>query len=116
MNKLLREERLQIMLSDEELNAVDNWRFDKRMPSRAAAIRELLRRGLAAEGFMAFEGRTKSKDFGVVDGPSLGDGAMNPADERERRQPRQPLRLRPSPPAPRPCTARSALAICGVTA
>ena len=80
MNKLLREERLQIMLSDEELNAVDNWRFDKRMPSRAAAIRELLRRGLAAEGFMAFEGRTKSKDFGVVDGPPLGEGAMNPAD------------------------------------
>src|SRR5438552_15333894 len=76
MTKLLREERLQIMLSDEELNAVDNWRFDKRMPSRAAAIRELLRRGLAAEGFTAFEGRTKSKDFGVMDGPQLGDGSI----------------------------------------
>jgi hypothetical protein len=50
MKKLLREERLQIMLADEELNAVDDWRFDEHMPSRAAAIRELLRRGLAAEG------------------------------------------------------------------
>jgi hypothetical protein len=80
MNRLLREERLQIMLSDEELNAVDNWRFDKRMPSRAAAIRELLRRGLAAEGFMALEGRIKSRDFGVVDGPLPGEGGTSPAD------------------------------------
>jgi hypothetical protein len=90
MNKLMREERLQIMLSDEELNAVDNWRFDKRMPSRAAAIRELLRRGLAAEGFMAFEGRTKSKDFGVVDGPPLGEGAMSPGDEASGGSPGSP--------------------------
>ena len=46
-----RDERLQIMLSPEELVAVDDFRFKKRMPSRAAAVRELLRRGLAAEGF-----------------------------------------------------------------
>jgi hypothetical protein len=44
----LREERLQIMVSREELSAVDNYRFEHRMPSRAAAFRELLRRGLAA--------------------------------------------------------------------
>ena len=31
-----RGERLQIMLADEELAALDDWRFDKRMPSRAA--------------------------------------------------------------------------------
>jgi len=47
----VRDERLQIMLSPEELVAVDDFRFKKRMPSRAAAVRELLRRGLAAEGF-----------------------------------------------------------------
>ena len=41
-----RVERLQIMLAPEELKAVDEWRFTRRMPSRAAAIRELLRRGL----------------------------------------------------------------------
>ena len=40
---LVREERLQIMLSPEELKAVDNFRFMHRMPSRAAAVRELLR-------------------------------------------------------------------------
>ena len=46
---LARETRLQIMLDDEELAAIDDWRFKRRMPSRAAAIRELLRRGLQAE-------------------------------------------------------------------
>ena len=44
-------QRLQIMLDDAELAALETWRFTKQMPSRAAAIRELLRRGLAAEGF-----------------------------------------------------------------
>lgn len=62
-----RGERLQIMLSQGELRALENWRFDKRMPSRAAAVRELLRRGLAAEGFdLAGEG-VQSKQFGIVD-------------------------------------------------
>jgi hypothetical protein len=47
---LAREVRLQIMLSDQELKAVDSFRFEHRMPSRAAAVRELLRYGLAAVG------------------------------------------------------------------
>ncbi len=51
MNDLMRGERLQIMLTREEIEALDTWRFQRRMPSRAAAIRELLKRGLAAEGF-----------------------------------------------------------------
>jgi hypothetical protein len=61
-----RGERLQIMLTKEELVALDNWRFERRMPSRAAAVRELLRRGLAAEGFVVSDGSTKSGDFSVV--------------------------------------------------
>jgi hypothetical protein len=65
-----REERLQIMLSPEELAALDDFRFRSRMPSRAAAVRELLRRGLAAEGFNVAATGAKSSDFGVVgDGP-----------------------------------------------
>jgi hypothetical protein len=44
---LAREERLQIMLSPKELEAVDTFRFLHRMPSRAAAVRELLRHGIA---------------------------------------------------------------------
>ena len=43
-----RGERLQIMLTPEELQVVDDFRFQTRMPSRAATVRELLRRGLAA--------------------------------------------------------------------
>jgi len=66
MNDLTRGERLQIMLTPEELEALDNWRFEKRMPSRAAAVRELLKRGLAAEGFELADGRSKSRDFGVT--------------------------------------------------
>ena len=61
-----RGERLQIMLSGDELTVLDDFRFRKRMPSRAAAIRELLRRGLAAEGFEAAAFGAKSEDFGVV--------------------------------------------------
>ena len=63
-----RHERLQIMLTDDELRALDDWRFAMRMPSRAAAIRELLRLGLAdADVKRAIQGR-KSRDFGVMEG------------------------------------------------
>ena len=61
-----RGERLQIMLTEDELKALDEWRFSKHMPSRAAAIRELLKRGLAAEGFDLADFRNKSKEFGVT--------------------------------------------------
>ena len=67
MTDLTRGERLQIMLTSEELEALDNWRFQRRMPSRAAAIRELLKRGLSAEGFVVADGGSRSRDFGVTD-------------------------------------------------
>jgi hypothetical protein len=67
MGELTRGERLQIMLTDTELVALDDWRFNKRMPSRAAAVRELLKRGLAAEGFEIASQGFSSKDYGVVD-------------------------------------------------
>ena len=65
-NNLTRGERLQIMLTPEEVQALDNWRFQKRMPSRAAAIRELLKRGLAAEGFAHAESGISSREYGVT--------------------------------------------------
>jgi hypothetical protein len=68
MADLTRGERLQIMLTREEVTALDDWRFARRMPSRAAAVRELLKRGLAAEGFSVADGDTKSRDFGMLDG------------------------------------------------
>ena len=79
MAQLERGDRLQIMLNEAELAAVENWRFERRMPSRAAAVRELLRRGLAAEGFLTAGQGTKSQDFGILDnngnGCGVGDGA-----------------------------------------
>jgi len=67
-----RGERLQIMLSGEELTVLDDFRFRKRMPSRAVAIRELLKRGLAAEGFQAAAFGAKSEEFGVIGKPPGG--------------------------------------------
>jgi hypothetical protein len=45
------------------------------MPSRAAAIRELLKRGLAAEGFEVANGGSRSQDFGVT-GRSNAAGSL----------------------------------------
>ena len=77
-----RPERLQIMLDGEELSALDDWRFARRMPSRAAAIRELLRRGLAVEGIDLSTAGRQSASFGVLDdsnpeqpAPPVGDAA-----------------------------------------
>jgi len=64
---MTRGERLQIMLTREEIAALDNWRFSRRMPSRAAAVRELLKRGLAAEGFASADIGRRSSQFGVVE-------------------------------------------------
>lgn len=72
-SELERPERLQIMMSQAEIRALDDWRFAKRMPSRAAAVRELLRRGLNAEGFLLAEETMRSQDFGVVRTPGPND-------------------------------------------
>ena len=59
----MRGERLQVMLSPEELTAIDDFRFKHRMPTRAAAVRELFKLGLtvvAADG-----GGLKSSNYGV---------------------------------------------------
>ena len=78
-NSLSRGERLQIMLDGDELTAVDDFRFSQRMPSRAATVRELLRRGLAAEGYAIAGVGNRSGDFGVLgsggSGAGSGDGA-----------------------------------------
>jgi len=69
-----RAERLQIMLDPAELTALDDFRFKHRMPSRAAAVRELLKRGLAAEGFSAAGFGIKSADFGVTTAAKAAPG------------------------------------------
>jgi hypothetical protein len=64
-----RDERLQIMLARE---VVDDFRFKKRMPTRAAAVRELLKRGLAAEGFSMAAPGVKSSAYGVIGKTRVG--------------------------------------------
>jgi hypothetical protein len=66
---LAREERLQIMLSPAELKAIDNYRFQHRMPSRAAAVRELLRYGLGTVGAVLENEGVRSQDYGVLRAP-----------------------------------------------
>ncbi len=70
MKELSRALRLQVMLTEDELAALDDWRFERRMPSRASAVRELLKRGLVAEGFAVVEKGSRSQDFGVIDKPT----------------------------------------------
>lgn len=68
------------MLSPEELKALDDFRFKNRMPTRAAAVREILKLGLASvDGVMGNGAR--SSDYGVLGrGPS---GSKNNSDGAE---------------------------------
>ena len=59
-----RGERLQVMLSPEELAALDDFRFKYRMPTRAAAVRELLKLGLTVATTDGGAGM-KSSNFGL---------------------------------------------------
>ena len=73
----IRGERLQVMLSPEELAALDDFRFRHRMPTRAAAVRELLKLGLTVVPTDGAAGM-KSSNFGIFnrgpDGHRQGDG------------------------------------------
>ena len=51
-------------MSPEELQAIDDFRFQHRMPTRAATVRGLLKMGLATKGH-AGGVNMKSSDYGV---------------------------------------------------
>jgi hypothetical protein len=57
LGKRERTERLQFYLHADELAAIDDFRFKARMPNRSAAIRELLRRGMAGPALRGQKGR-----------------------------------------------------------
>ena len=61
-----RNERLTITVNDEELTAIDNWRFENRLPSRAAAARELIGRGITVESAPGGNDTPQSRDVGVL--------------------------------------------------
>jgi len=78
----VRGERLQVMLSPEELTALDDFRFTHRISTRAGAARELLKIGLtgvAADGGSGM----KSSNYGVFsrgpDGHTQGGSDSEPA-------------------------------------
>jgi hypothetical protein len=81
--------RLQVMLSADELAALEDFRFEKRMPSLAAAIREILRRGLTVNGFALAGKGLSSSEFGVLESES-GNGSAATATQAgiDRRKPR----------------------------
>ena len=73
-NTLTRGERLQIMLAPDEVAAVDDFRFKQRMPSRAAAVRELFRLGLNNVRPTSAAAGQKSAEFGVLEDNTNGGG------------------------------------------
>lgn len=67
-----RAERLQVMLTVEEVRMVEEWRFNNRMPSRSAAVRALMNLGLRANSTVVdqsalLEGAVSSRDIGVAE-------------------------------------------------
>ena len=68
--------RIQLVLTLAELQAVDDWRLKRRMPNRPAAIRELLKKGLAAEGFGSAANREAPSDPGGLGPPHKEEGTV----------------------------------------
>jgi metal-responsive CopG/Arc/MetJ family transcriptional regulator len=66
----IRHRRLQVMLTPEEFAALSDFQFQQRIPSRSAAIRELLRLGLTSKKRLRKKDRKKTTDFGVLDSSS----------------------------------------------
>jgi len=68
-----RNEKLQVSLAEEELEAIDEWRFATKMPSRAAAIRQLIHVGLktvrSEQDLRGEPVHSSSRDIGVLDTP-----------------------------------------------
>jgi hypothetical protein len=71
---LVRKEHLQILLFPDESAAIDDFRFTHRMPSRAAAVRELLRQGIGAVGKVVENASIKSRDYSVLKAPKKVTG------------------------------------------
>ncbi|WP_286829896.1 MULTISPECIES: hypothetical protein [Kordiimonas] len=79
-----RAERLQVMLTQEEVSAVDEWRFENRMPSRSAAARALMNLGLnsvkqGAGTEELLNNPVASGDIGIVDLDPVVEDALTSA-------------------------------------
>lgn len=78
-----RAERLQVMLTIDEVRRVEEWRYENRMPSRSAAVRALMNLGLRAHAPVdqaaLLERSVSSQDVGVTENGPLVD---SPEDGR----------------------------------
>lgn len=61
-----RVDKLHVMLSDEEFKAIDDFRFNNRLPSRSDAVQGLMRRELTASGCEDLEPGLSSGAYGVI--------------------------------------------------
>ena len=80
-DKQKRAERLQLMLTLDEIDAVERWRFEHRMPSRSAAVRSLMNLGLNSETAQAepdilIRDQISSSEIGVVDNSKKVERAL----------------------------------------
>lgn len=62
----VRDAKLTIPLNAEEVEIIDRWRFENRLPSRAAAARELIGRGIKAPPPDAAKAPLAARDVGVL--------------------------------------------------
>ena len=53
-----RENRVPIMMSDDELQAIDDWRFNNRISTRSDAVRKLAKIGMITDEWIIDAGRT----------------------------------------------------------
>lgn len=87
-------QRLHVKISDEELEAIDDWRFANRVPSRSEAVRRLVQIALVIEGGMAdLQSAAKrngeaEKEYGASFNewaPHRRDGDLDPSDPIDKR-------------------------------
>lgn len=55
-----RENRVPIMMSDDEIQRIDDWRFDNRVATRSEAVRQLCSIGLSARNRELLDGETEA--------------------------------------------------------
>lgn len=68
-----RTEKIQVSLSPEEIQQIEEWQFKHRVPSRAAAIRELIGRSVDSD-LPVVEDRLHSKDIGILESKLVREG------------------------------------------
>jgi len=67
MKKQRRKEVIQIKFSADEIDAINEWRFKHRLPTFAAAVRELVCRGIESEEMDDPPANQPTETYGVID-------------------------------------------------